>query len=101
MFEPLISVIIPVYNTEQFISRCLDSVIRQTYKNLEIIVINDGSTDCSSQICYEYSVRDSRIKIIDQPNKGVASARNTGIENAYGDWLFFVDSDDYISSKYY
>lgn len=99
MVNPLISVIIPVYNTEQFLPICLDSVIGQTYKNLEIIIINDGSVDNSMEICERYALRDQRIKIISQSNGGLSAARNTGINNANGEFITFVDSDDYISSN--
>lgn len=97
MVRPLISVIIPVYNTEQFLPVCLDSVIGQTYKNLEIIIINDGSVDNSMDICEQYALHDQRIKIISQSNRGLSAARNTGIDNACGEYIIFVDSDDYIS----
>lgn len=90
----LISVIINVYNGERFIKKCLDSVINQTYKNLEIIIINDGSTDNTLSICESY--KDSRIKIITQKNMGLSLSRNVGIDNATGEYLYFVDVDDYI-----
>lgn len=90
----LISVIINVYNGERFIRKCLDSVINQTYKNLEILIINDGSTDNSLSICKSY--KDSRIKIISTENRGLALARNVGIDNASGQYLYFIDMDDCI-----
>lgn len=89
-----ISVIIPVYNVEKYLSRCLDSIINQTYKNLEIICIDDGSTDTSAQILKEYAQKDSRIKIITQQNSGQGTARNKGIDAALGEYILFVDSDD-------
>ena len=98
--EALISVIIPVYNVEEYLSKCIESVINQTYTNLEIILINDGSTDLSGNICDEYSKKDSRIKIIHIENSGVSTARNVGINNANGDWIVFVDSDDWIESNF-
>ena len=92
----LISIIIPVYNVRKYLEECLDSVINQTYKNIEIICVNDGSTDNSLELLYEYSKKDSRIKIIDKKNGGVSSARNLGIKNAIGEYIYFVDSDDWI-----
>jgi len=94
--DPLVSVIIPVYNTEDHISRCLDSLIKQTYKNIEIIIIDDGSTDDSLNICNEYSKNDNRIKIFSQRNEGAYIARNNGLSRAGGEWLIFIDSDDWI-----
>lgn len=94
--SPLISVIIPVYNVSKYLRQCLDSIINQTYKNLEIILVNDGSTDDSLTICEEYQRLDSRIIIISQVNKGLAGARNTGIKKATGIYLMFVDSDDWM-----
>ena len=92
--NPLVSIIIPVYNVTLFLNKCIDSVINQTYKNLEIICINDGSTDNSLDILKSYT--DERIQIIDIENHGVSYARNLGIEKATGEYLLFVDSDDYI-----
>jgi len=92
----LISVIVPVYNVEKYLSRCLDSIINQTYKNLDIILIDDGSTDKSALICQEYKNIDKRIKVIHQENRGLSGARNTGIDNAEGDYYVFIDSDDEI-----
>ncbi|WP_396146815.1 glycosyltransferase family 2 protein [Flavobacterium sp.] len=94
--NPLISVIIPVYNVSKYLKQCLDSIVNQTYKNLEIILVNDGSTDDSLKICEVYEQLDSRIVVISQANKGLAGARNTGIENAKGAYLMFVDSDDWM-----
>lgn len=96
-----ISVIVPIFNAEQFLEKCIDSIRLQTYKNLEIILINDGSTDGSLGICEEVAQKDDRIIIIDKPNGGVASARNCGIDYATGDYIGFVDSDDYIDRKMY
>lgn len=96
MRTPLISVIIPVYNVEKYLHRCLDSVIAQTYRNLEIICIDDGSVDESGKICDQYAVRDARIKVIHQENQGVSAARNRGLDAAEGEYIAFVDSDDYI-----
>lgn len=94
-----LSVIIPVYNVENYLRKCLDSVINQTYKNLEIFLIDDGSTDCSGKICDEYAALDSRIVIIHQKNKGVSCARMAGWNVANGDLIAFVDSDDYIDEN--
>ena len=96
----LISVIVPVYNVAPFLGDCVDSIIRQTYKNLEIILVDDGSTDLSGKICDDYAAKDSRIKVIHQPNAGLSAARNTGHRAATGDYLCFVDSDDYLSVFY-
>ena len=99
--KSLISIIIPVYNTEQYLSKCLDSVINQTYKNLEIIVIDDGSTDNSGKICDEYALKDNRIKVVHKQNAGVSSARNIGLDIARGEYIAFIDSDDYIELDMY
>ncbi|MBQ2982957.1 MAG: glycosyltransferase family 2 protein [Lachnospiraceae bacterium] len=96
-----VSVIIPVYNCENYIKRCLDSVIRQTYNNLEIIVIDDGSKDNSPEICDNYAKIDNRIKVIHKINGGLGAARNTGIENATGEYIAFVDGDDWIVDDMY
>lgn len=94
-----ISIIIPVYNVEKYLKMCLDSVINQTYQNLEIILINDGSTDNSGKICEEYKRADSRIILIHKENEGLSMARNTGLDIASGEYISFVDSDDYISGN--
>lgn len=101
MINNLISVIIPVYNVEQYLKRCLDTVINQTYKNLEIILIDDGSTDNGGKICDEYALKDNRIKVIHKENGGVSSARNLGLDIAKGDYIGFVDSDDFIENDMY
>ena len=97
MNNPLISVIIPVYNVEKYMHQCIDSVINQTYKKLEIILIDDGSTDKSGQICEEYAKKDSRIVVVHKENGGLSDARNLGIDICSGEYLTFVDSDDWIS----
>lgn len=99
MNNPLVSVIIPVYNKEEVIDRCLESIINQSYKNLEIIIIDDGSTDLSLNHIQKYSLVDDRINIISQLNAGPGAARNTGIINSHGDYLSFVDADDYLISS--
>lgn len=101
MPSPLLSVIVPVYNTQDFLAECLDSICSQTYKHLEIICVNDGSTDNSPQILAQYEKNDSRIRIIHQDNAGLAEARNTGIEAASGELITFVDSDDYLRTDAY
>ena len=97
MKEELISVIVLVYNTSKFLSRCLQSVGRQTYPHLEIILVDDGSTDESGQLCDEYALQDSRCRVIHKENGGCYSARNAGHDIATGDWLIFIDSDDYFN----
>lgn len=97
---PAISIIVPVYNTEKYLSRCIDSVINQTFTDFEVLLIDDGSTDNSGKICDEYAEKDSRIKVIHKENGGQAEARNLALDIAKGDYIAFVDSDDYIS-KYY
>ena len=92
----MVSIIIPVYNTGKYLRQALDSVINQSYKNLQIICVNDGSTDCSLAILEEYAKEDSRIEIISQPNSGLSSARNRGLISAKGDYLMFLDSDDWL-----
>ena len=92
-----ISIIVPVYNVEKYLEKCLKSIISQTYKNLEIIVVNDGSIDNSLEICKKFEKIDKRIKVIDKENGGLSDARNAGLKIAAGDYIGFVDSDDYIS----
>lgn len=99
--EPTISVIIPVYNVEPYIRQCLDSIVNQTYRNLEIIVIDDGSPDHCGEICDEYAAKDSRMIVIHKENGGLSAARNDGIMRATGEWLTFVDSDDWCELSYY
>jgi glycosyltransferase involved in cell wall biosynthesis len=92
----MISVIVPIYNTKSYLSKCLDSIINQSYKNIEVILVDDGSTDGSSQIAKKYMEKDGRIKLIDQQNAGQGSARNTALRKCKGDYISFIDSDDYI-----
>ena len=96
-----ISIIIPVYQVEKYIKRCLDSILSQTYSNLEIILIDDGSRDMSGKICDEYAIKDSRIKVIHQDNAGVSVARNKGLDICTGDYITFVDSDDFLEPFMY
>ena len=95
-----ISIIIPVYNVEQYIKNCLESVINQTYDNWEIILIDDGSTDNSKAIYENIAIKNDKIKIFKQTNKGVSAARNLGIEKAQGDYIVFLDADDWIEKKF-
>lgn len=97
----VISIIIPVYRVEKYVAKCLESVIHQSYQNLEIIVIDDGSPDRAGEICDEYARMDSRIKVIHQKNQGLSAARNRGIHEATGDYIGFVDSDDYVLPQMY
>ena len=90
-----ISVIIPVYNTEKYLKECVESVLAQTYHNLEILLINDGATDSSPQICESYAKQDARIKLIHKENGGLSDTRNMGIKQCSGDYVLFLDSDDY------
>lgn len=96
---PLISIIVPVYNTEKYLPKCLDSILAQSYKNLEIILVNDGSKDGSGDICDKYAAMDSRIKVFHKENEGVSKARNVALEIATGEYIGFVDSDDTISHE--
>ena len=96
MSNPKISVIIPVYNAESTLRRCVDSVLAQTFPDFECLLINDGSEDKSGEICDEYAIRDSRVRVFHKGNGGVSSARNVGLDNATGEWIAFVDSDDWV-----
>lgn len=97
----MISVIVPIYNVEKYLCRCIESIINQTYKNLQIILVDDGSPDKCGEICDEYAKRDSRIIAIHQENKGVSAARNAGLDIAIGEYVGFVDPDDYIHEEMY
>lgn len=101
MEKELISIIVPVYNVENYLERCLQSLINQTYKNIEIVCVNDGSTDNSLNILNDFQKKDSRIKIISQENQGLSEARNVGIKNSSGKYIGFVDSDDWVDLDYY
>lgn len=96
----MISIIVPVYNVECYLEKCVDSLIRQTVKGFELILIDDGATDYSGTLCDKFALRDERIKVIHKQNGGLSDARNVGIEMASGEYLTFVDSDDYVSTKY-
>jgi glycosyltransferase involved in cell wall biosynthesis len=99
--EKRISIIVPIFNVEKYLRRCIRSILSQTFKNLEIILVDDGSTDECPAICEEYGKTDSRIVVIHQNNGGVAQARNTGLDAATGDFIGFIDSDDYVGPKMY
>lgn len=98
--DPIISVIVPCYNVEAYLPKCIESIISQTYNNLEIILVDDGSPDNCGRICDEYANKDSRIKVIHKKNGGLSDARNVAIDVATGEWITFVDSDDYVSADY-
>lgn len=100
MPDNLISIIVPVYNSDQTLNRCIDSILGQTYRNFELLLINDGSKDRSGEICDEYARKDSRVKVFHKENGGVSSARNVGLDNARGEWVTFVDSDDWVGMRY-
>ena len=100
MGNQLISVIVPVYNVEEYLKQCLDSILEQTFSNYEVILVNDGSTDSSGLICQEYAENDTRIRYFEKENGGLSDARNYGIEQARGDYLTFVDSDDFLDASH-
>ena len=97
----LISVIVPVYNVESFLIRCISSIREQTYRNLEILLIDDGSEDASGEICDTLAKEDSRISVIHKQNAGLSSARNVGLDNAKGEYISFIDSDDWVMKNYF
>ncbi|MBS5190333.1 MAG: glycosyltransferase family 2 protein [Lachnospiraceae bacterium] len=96
MEKKIVSIIIPIYKTEKYLRRCIESVLEQTYKKIEVILVNDGSPDNSLNICEEYEKKDSRVHIVNKKNGGLSSARNAGILVATGDYITFLDSDDYL-----
>ena len=100
MNNPEVSIIVPVYNVEKYLPRCIDSILAQTSTNFELILIDDGSTDKSGMICDEYAKKDNRIKVFHKENGGVSSARNIGLDNASGEWLAFIDPDDAVDKEY-
>lgn len=101
MGQPLVSVVVPVYNVEKYLARCVESILKQTYENLEIILVDDGSLDQSGVMCDEWAQRDPRVKVVHKRNGGLSDARNKGVEVATGDFIGFVDSDDYIAVDMY
>ena len=98
---PTISVIAPVYNTEKYLPRCIDSILAQTFTDFELLLIDDGSKDNSGAVCDEYASKDERVRVFHKENGGVSSARNVGLDNAKGEWITFVDSDDWIAETMY
>lgn len=100
MNKPLISIIVPCYNVEQYIHKCVDTILDQTYDNLEIFLVDDGSPDNCGEICDEYAKKDARIKVIHKQNGGLSDARNVAIDVALGEYIVFVDSDDFVASDY-
>ena len=97
---PLVSIIVPIYKVEKYLPTCIDSIISQTYKNIEILLVDDGSPDNCGRICDEYAVKDNRIHVFHEANKGVSVARNIGLDNANGEWISFIDPDDYIDNDF-
>lgn len=97
---PKLSIIVPVYNAEKYLSRCIDSILAQTFIDFELLLINDGSKDKSGDICDKYAIKDKRVKVFHKVNGGVSSARNFGLNHALGEWVCFCDSDDYVSNTY-
>ncbi len=100
MDQPLVSIILPVYNAQNHLARCIGSILDQTYKNIELIILNDGSRDQSLPVCEEFRARDSRIVLVDKENSGVSDTRNLGLKLAGGEYVQFVDSDDYIDPDF-
>lgn len=98
--SPEISVIVPIYNVEKYLRRCIDSILAQVFTNFELLLVDDGSTDSSGEICDDYSNIDHRIRVVHKANGGVSSARNIGLDNARGEWIAFIDADDWISVNY-
>jgi len=101
ILKGLISIVVPIYNSELYLEECISSLLKQSHANIELILINDGSCDRSLDICRFYEAQDSRVKVIDKTNEGVSIARNCGLEAASGDYIAFVDSDDFVSEKLY
>ena len=97
--NPMVSIIVPVYNVEKYLGKCINSLLQQTYSNIQIILINDGSTDSSGNICNKYSDFDKRIFVLHKQNEGVSAARNAGIDISIGEYLLFVDSDDWLEAN--
>ena len=94
MENPIISIIVPIYNVEEYLPKCIDSILNQTYKELEVILVDDGSPDSCGKICDRYAKKDERVKVIHQKNGGLSAARNSGLDCANGEYIGFVDSDD-------
>lgn len=100
MFHCKISVIVPVYNAEKYLHRCIDSILAQTFTDFELLLVDDGSKDCSAVICDEYAAKDVRVRVFHKENGGVSSARNLGLDNANGEWIAFCDADDYVENNW-
>ena len=98
--KPTFSIIVPVYNVEHYLQRCIESVLSQSYQNFELLLVDDGSKDKSGAVCDEYAKKDNRVRIFHKENGGVSSARNVGLDNACGEWICFVDSDDEMENRY-
>lgn len=101
MKVPVVSLIVPVYNVEKYLHKCLDSILSQTFTDFELLLINDGSKDNSGGICDEYAIKDSRVRVFHKENGGVSKARNLGIDKAHGKWIAFIDSDDWVDNTYF
>lgn len=98
--KPKISVIIPVYNAEKYLRKCIESVLNQTFGDFELLLVDDGSPDHSGEICDEYAQKDSRVHVFHKPNGGTANARNYGLDHSQGDYVAFIDNDDYVEPTY-
>ena len=98
---PKLSVIVPVYNVEKYLRQCIESVLKQDFDDFELILVNDGSTDASAEICDDYAIRDSRVKVVQQAHSGPSKARNLGLKMAQGDWISFVDADDIVDNDFF
>ena len=99
MNKPMISVIVPVYNAEKYLQRCVDSILKQSFTDFEVLLIDDGSHDRSGELCDEYGEKDNRVRVFHKENGGVSSARNVGLDNASGEYISFVDADDYLETN--
>ena len=99
-FNHKISIVVPLYNVENYLSRCIDSILCQKCSDFELLLVDDGSQDRSGQICDEYALKDNRIRVYHKKNGGVSSARNLGLEKANGEWICFVDADDYVKPDF-
>ena len=98
--DPLVSIIVPVYNVKPYLNRCVDSLLGQSYQNMELLLVDDGSTDGSETLCDEYAAQDARVRVLHKKNGGLSDARNAGVDAAKGEYLSFVDGDDWVSPYY-
>ena len=98
--DPLVSIIVPVYNVKPYLNRCVDSLLGQSYQNMELLLVDDGSTDGSEALCDEYAAQDARVRVLHKKNGGLSDARNAGVDAAKGEYLSFVDGDDWVSPYY-